>query len=229
VRAPVPSRRITGLNASRSAFWLAVLACGLALVLVAGIATAQQRKTNVVGSIAAGVTESKQAVPGPQSAPLELNFATVPDGKVPSQSNGFELSVLGGDRNGYGMRVTDGALRHGSPLESDAASYLQAALNEPVTRIGVVATFPAYAGSVALVVWQSSMAQSGDTIPNAGIHLVFDADQWHFGIWESGQGETVLASGKFASKGVNVPQAFEAVRRDDTVVITLPDGQSRTV
>jgi hypothetical protein len=220
------------VKVTRSSLGFAALACVMAVVLVAGIAAAQQRQSelsNVAGPIAADVPVSAQAVPNSQSTQVKLDFATVPSGKVPSQINGFELSTIEGQRNGYGMRVTDGRLNHGSPLAPDAASYLQASLAQPVTRIGATATFPAYAGSVALVVWQSSMAQPAGLLPNAGIHLVFGAAQWHFGIWESGRGETVLASGTFAAQAVDTPETFEAVRQDDTVVVTLPDGQSRKV
>lgn len=212
LRTPTPGRRIGRISMSRSDVWLAALVFTLVIVSVVGIAAMKQR----------------------QSDPFKLDFATVPDGSVPPRSNGFELSAVGGERNEYGLRVINGRLCHGSPLGDDAASYLETSLKEPVTRIGVTATFPAYSGSVALVVWQSSLAKSGGRIPNAGIHLVFGANQWnfnqwHFGVWQEDQGEAILASGTFTSNGFNTPHTFEAIRHGDTAVVMLPDGQSHTI
>ena len=222
-------RRIVGLSTTRSAGWLAALAFATVIVVIAVIAAAKHRESDSTGAPWSPAVGAGSTVPNPQHATFELDFATMPNGSVPSRSNGFDLSTVGGQRNGYGLRVTNGGLCHGSPLADNAASYLETSLTEPVTRIGVTATFPAYAGSVALVVWQSSFAKSGGRIPNAGIHLVLGANQWHFGVWQEDQGEAVLASGTFTSKGFNTPQAFEAIRHGDTVVVRLPDGQSPTI
>ena len=230
-RMPMPGRRIAGLSTTRSAVLVGALACVTAVVLVVGIAAADQREgglTSAPCSVGAGAT-AVSTVPDRLQAPFELDFATVADGSVPPRSNGFEVSTISGDSNGYGLRVINGHLCHGSPLAGNAASYLETTLTTPVTRIGATATFPAYSGSVGLVAWQESFAGSGGRIPNAGIHLVFGANDWHFGVWQEGQGEAVLGSGTFTSSGFNTPHTFEATRNGDTVVVKLPDGQSNTI
>lgn len=235
VQTLTPSRPTQGRRPGRSTvLWLVGLAIAAVVLVVAGLVAVKQYSNNPLSSPCSVTDRVGRTLPSQEKTPFSLDFSTIPDGKLPSQLNGFEMATVGGEHNEYGLSVVNGRLCHGSPLGDNSASYLQSTLPDPVTRIGVTATFPEYAGSVALVVWQSSLVDADGKIPNAGIHFVIGANQWdfnewHFGVWEQGRGESILASGTFASKGFNVPQTFQVIRRDDTVVVELPDGQSRTV
>jgi hypothetical protein len=145
---------------------------------------------------------------------------------------GQPLGVVDNGRNTTGLGVVDGRLTHGDPTGANAAGYLEAALPGQVQVIGAEAVFSEDSGSIALISWQSSIADARggatpDPIPNGGIHFVADAESWHLGVWDGVAGtEDILIQrdlGEVRADGVT-PYRFEVTRQGDKVWVTTPDG-----
>ena len=146
-------------------------------------------------------------------------------------NDGTPLSVLDTGRNVSGLAVVNSELTHGAPTESNAAGYLEARIDAPVSRIGAVAEFHSEnSGAIGLVSWSESIAEDSgegvrDQLPNGGILFAATNRQWHLGVWDSAaKTQHVLLHGTLALPADGTGHAFEVIRYGDTVTIRLPDG-----
>jgi hypothetical protein len=146
-------------------------------------------------------------------------------------NDGTPLAILDTGRNASGLAVVNSELTHGAPTGSNAAGYLQARIDAPVSRIGAVAEFHSEnSGAIGLVSASDSIADASGkglrhTLPNAGLHFAATNKAWDFGVWDSAAKTVrVLLHGTLALPADGTGYAFEVVRYGDTVTVRLPDG-----
>lgn len=159
----------------------------------------------------------------PDGAAVHLDFATL--AALPP-----EFTTIERDRSSYPLRLTDGRLEHGEPLDTNAASYLSRDL-EPaqVRRIGTVADFgKGAAGSIALLVSNGAVPTSeSEPAPNAAVHFVADSEGWSYAVWKAGgSGQTVLERGTYGKTFDSRNARFEVELTGDTAKVYLPDSTS---
>jgi len=162
---------------------------------------------------------------------IEDDFTKAPDGKPTKAATGQTYSIVETGLNTSGMTVSGGLLRHGAPTARNGASYLEARLPGDVQRIGADAVFSKNSAFIALVVWQTSLAEARNKtapgpIPRAGIHFVAGPHGWHLGIY-TGKGEDILKTVNFPSALVadgQTAHTFEVTRKGDEAWVTAPDG-----
>ncbi|WP_185981677.1 lipase family protein [Skermania sp. ID1734] len=169
------------------------------------------------------------------SAPSEVSFdfAHLPDGDVPGSIGGVPVATIEAGHSAKPASIASGRLVHGAPIGDNAASYLETMLAAPVTRIGATAVFQRPSGSIALVVWQYSLAQArrGHNAPPKGaIHFVAGATSWKLSLFDATRGgEIGLLYGDYRAPGdFAAPRTFEVDRSGDTLTVRLPDGEVRT-
>lgn len=146
-------------------------------------------------------------------------------------NDGTPLQVVDNGRNASGLAVVGSELTHGAPTGLNAAGYLEAQMPSPVSRIGVVAQFrSANSGAVGLVSSSESIAAANrngvhDRLPNSGVVFAATNTGWNFGVWDAVTNtQQVLLYGNLTLPMDGTGQAFEVIRRGDTVTIRLPDG-----
>ncbi|WP_299576157.1 hypothetical protein [uncultured Williamsia sp.] len=166
--------------------------------------------------------------PGPTGAAVVVDFATTRSLRdVPA------ARTLESGRNSRPMAVEQGALRHGNPTGTDAASYIELPLPRPVTRLGLTAAFPRTGGFVAAVAFDGSVVDAmaaRRTFPYAGIHFVADDHTWDLGVFDPEIGANTIARGEWTRPdGGDGPVAFEINRTGSVLTVTLPDGRRSSV
>jgi hypothetical protein len=146
-------------------------------------------------------------------------------------NDGTPLAFLDTERNVSGLAVVNSELTHGAPTASNAAGYLQARLDAPVSRIGAVAEFHSEnSGAIGLFAASASIADDSgrgvrDELPNGGIHFAATNRTWSFGVWDAAANTLrVLLHGALSLPADGTGYAFEVVRYRDTVTVRLPDG-----
>jgi hypothetical protein len=199
----------------RRPVWISVIAVGIVVIL----ALASIGLVNVLAESDGPNTEHDRV------------FADFSSPQLRVTNDGTPLAVLDSGRNVSGLAVVNSELTHGFPKQSNAAGYLEARIDAPVSRIGAVAEFHSEnSGAIGLVSSSESIADASgkgarDSLPNGGILFASTNRQWHFGVWDSAaKREHVLLHGTLALAADGTGQAFEVVRYGDTVTVRLPDG-----
>jgi hypothetical protein len=224
----------------------AVLVVGVAALVVAAITQAGGGTSPQFAPMPVASPDATSASP----APSRSATATAPASPVLLRDDfsraGLERAPTGQryrtvdlPQNKFGMTVKNGRLVHGDPVGGGGsggggagAGYLESKLPDDVRVIGAEAAFPSRSGSVALVVWDGSLAASLDPAspaghPKAGIHFVADSRGWTFGIYK-GTGQDIIGRRTYevplAADG-ETKHRFEVSRRGDRVWVTDPDGK----
>ncbi|WP_370064525.1 hypothetical protein [Mycobacterium sp. MAA66] len=192
--------------------------------MITGAVVIDHRQAALAEPVRAATTNSG---PAARDVTIQLNFAALPDGRIPDHLGNVALSTVEAGRSLTPMQVLDGQLRHGAPTDSDASSEMVAELPQPVTQIGATIIFPPYSGSVALAAWDSQPFP--DAKPDAGIHMVVGPDRWEMSVWDANAGRDVLAGGNYPAGKPGTAQSFQVVRNGDTAVLTTPDGKQHSV
>jgi len=217
-----------------SALWLAPLAILTVAVVVVGVEHVDGRiasgeRAPSIGAISHGFGPR----PAAAGAYVDIDFAALPDGALPTRMGAQYFRGSEAGRSASGASIADGRMVHGNPTGDNAASYLETTLGNRLQRIGAIASFADNDGDIALLAWQSSLAAAlaKGTMPNAGIHFVASAVQWHFSVWDAiTRREVVLMSEAYTPVGApGSPQAFEITRDGSAATVHLPDGAERTV
>ncbi|MEO3761533.1 hypothetical protein ABGB19_25045 [Mycobacterium sp. B14F4] len=186
--------------------------------------------------VAAAVVGLVDMLVGPETPNHERDrvFADFTSRQLDVTNDGTPLTVLDSGRNISGLAVVDSELTHGSPKQANAAGYLQARIDAPVTRIGAVAEFhSANSGAIALISSADSLADDSgtgvrDRLPSSGMLFAATNRSWHFSVWDGvAKKMHVLLHGALALPADGTGHAFEVVRYGDTVTIRLPDGTMR--
>lgn len=198
-------------------------------VVVLGVLVVGHRQAEAAQPPAETSTASASTLAnGRDGATFALDLAATPDGQLPSRLGDTTITTVEAGRSASPLRVIAAWLQHGQPIDTDASSFVVAALQQPITRIGANIAFPAYSGSVALTAWESAPTAEG-VQPAAGIHVVVGPGRWEMSVWDPAAGRVVLAGGNYAAAQPETPQTFEVIRNGDTAVLTMPDGQRHSV
>jgi hypothetical protein len=218
----------------KSVSWLVTLAVVTVAVVIVGVQYIHGRVSDGLTPAPAGmVLAGLGPVPTAGAATVKADFTTLPDGPVPERIGGRFFRTIEFGSKSAPAAVVHGGLTHGDPTGPNAASFAQTLLGNPIHRLGASVRFPDDLGDIALVAWQVPLGsdEAKGQIPNAGIHFVASAVQWHMSVWDSSvQHEIVFASGTYTRAGnPGDPRSFEISRSGDTATVHLPDGTERTV
>jgi hypothetical protein len=145
---------------------------------------------------------------------------------------GNRYGIVESGANKSGATIENGLMSHGAPAGRNGASYLEARMPGDVQRLGANAVFfNRNSGSIALVVWHSSLAAARNKpapgpFPLAGMHFVAYPLGWHLGVFTN-KGEDVIKTVNFPSAlkpDGKTPYTFDLTRAGDRVWVTGPDG-----
>lgn len=145
--------------------------------------------------------------------------------------SGQPFRIRNGPNNASGLVVSGGKMVHGAPTGTNCAGYLEATLDNKITRIGASFSYPdvTNGGSVALVSFASSIVKEtvdlGHPIPDAGLHVTLTPTNISVIIY-SGSGSTNLGNIPITPLQANTTYNFEVVVDNDnsTLYVIKPDG-----